>query len=57
MLVQFKVNWGPKTYYCIKKLDECLRLHLLEQKHQFSPGLNILIGWQKLKLRGPPGCQ
>ena len=36
-----KVSWGPKTYYCIKKLDEGLRLHLLEQNHRISPGLDI----------------
>ena len=28
-----KISWGPEVYYCIKKLDEGLSLHLLEQKH------------------------
>ena len=30
-----------------------MRLHLLEQKHWFSPCFDIQIGLQKFKLRGP----
>ena len=37
----------------MQKLDEGLRLHLLEQKQGISPGLDIQIGWQKFELRGP----
>ena len=41
MLLQSKSKLGPKTYYRITKLDEGLWLHLLEQKHRVSPGLDI----------------